>query len=294
MEKRSKKEEWARVQADVSKWKEDEYSKKVTKRNVADAIKRDRETQLEGYRQQRFLATLLRQASEAHALEILKNESKASLEAERAARELARREMEVIFEKNSAAKQAQLEAKLAEQEEDQRYMRLYAEMLDKQDAQRREQLQKIQSIQAQQAQQGLAPSSDRRWIDDSIIEQQAASREVLESEKERERKAKEAESAEQCKREIADQLKAKRTLEARAKEEKSNDRKALEQITKQVKQEQYQRTISLKAAKQKHQKELSDQIAARRMLHQSKRGMNAIEKKLNARRLQEATAAMQK
>lgn len=294
MEKKEKKEEWSRVQADVSKWKADEQSKKVAKRNAADAIKRDREAQLEGYQHQRLVATLLRHASEAHALEVLKKESQASLQAEKAARDVARREMENIFEKNRAAKAAQLEAKRMEQEEDQRYMSLYAEMLDKQDAQRKEQLQKIRNAQDTQAKLVVLPTSDRRWVDEGVIEQQAASREILESKRELERKRKEAKSAEEFKRDVANQLKDKAALEARAKEERLKDKAALEAISKQVKQEQRQRAMSLTAAKQQQRKDLNDQIVARRMARQSKRAMNAIERKLNARRLQQAAVALQK
>ena len=237
------------------------------------------------------VARLLRQAADAHAADEAREMARRDAEKDIIARAAARRELEAVFEGNQTAQRARAEAQRAEQELDRRYMVQYSEKLARQDAERVAQLEKVRAVQAAQAADAATRPPFKIWIADEIVEQQATLAEARAAAKEAEKNAAAAAAVKRTAAEIAAQLHDHQMARAAEAEEKASELAAATAMAVAVAAEETQRAQRTAETKRKFKNALDEQVHVR-TVNRPRAGMNAAEKKINARLLKKAVAAL--
>ena len=235
---------------------------------------------------------MLCQAAEAHAVEEARKMAIKNAEQDRLAKEAARKELEAVFEGNRAALQNRAEARRAEQELDQQYMKQYSEKLLRQEAERAAQLAKVRAVQAAQAADAATRPPVKIWVDEARIEREAKAAEVRAAVEEQKRR----DAADAATKLTNEQIAAQLELHERARQAeaalKIAELAAAAKFSAQVAAEESQRKKRTVETKRKFKNTLDEQIATTKA-SRPRGAMSAVEKKVNAKLLKQAKSALQ-
>lgn len=247
---------------------------------------------MEEQRRRKNMARMLCQAAEAHASEEARKMARQAAENERLAREAARKELEEVFEGNRAALQARADARRAEQELDQQYMQQYSEKLLRQEAERKAQLEKVRAVQAAQAADAATRPPVKVWVDEARIEREAKIAETRALAEEQRRRAVAAAATQRTNEQVAAQIQEHEKARAAEAAAKVAELAAAAQLSATVAAAENQHVKRIAETKRKFKNTLDDQVAARRAAR-PRGAMSATEKKVNAKLLKQAKAALQ-
>ena len=287
----AKQAEQKKINADVDAWRLEQFQNREKRRSEAAALRVQREAQLDDLMKRRHLATMLQRASDAYAEEQATEQSRKEAVAEKEYRKKAKKDLEKVFEANRKAEEARLEAKRLEREMDLKYMREYAEMLDRHEEEHRSRLQKVKERQRLQEMDAATRPPLKKWIDEDIISKQAADVEAKVIAKEKERTARAIEARQACNAEIKNQILNHKKIVENIKREKKKDLEKATTLAAEAAQEQRENARLAKASRSKFRADLDNQIKRKNAM-KPRSGMNAVEKKINSKILKEAKAAM--
>ena len=267
---------------------------RATRRRMGAAVRADREEQVKLAKEKQELSKKLRRVVEEEEKQLVVQSLRE--ERERLAKEKrrAQEDMEsVLLENQKSLEQKRAEAQ-KEKEETMRCMEEYSRMLLHQEQERERQLERIHEIQRAQEQApalDLVAAGTKAWVDDAVVAEQAAQRELTARQKEEDvRKAAQRRNEETLKtlgRQVEEKLE-KRAAELRVKHADKSRLAAMDRESKEnhkaAMQKAADKCLALKRG-------LDVQIAQQRKAIRASVGMNRLERALNAHVLRQARSS---
>jgi len=203
-------------------------------------------------------------------------------------RSKARDELQSVLEENQKSLKQKLEQARADREENKRCMEEYSRMLLKQEQERKNQLDKVQKIQKDQEVTSACHSlHTKRWVEDTVVEQQAADLERKQAERDTEMLKQQQKRKKSLVAVLNAQLEEKKAQRAKERHRKSVEKDklmAMNAETQDLREREIQRAAK---ACMKLKSGLDEQIRQQRKAIRDNIGMNHTEKCMNAKMLRQ-------
>ncbi|KAK9824679.1 hypothetical protein WJX72_012321 [[Myrmecia] bisecta] len=272
-------------QADLAAWKQQEAEKKRQQKAASDRLKDDVEAQLVERRRNRSLAEAIKRKDEEDMTSKIAYETRRQIEEEEAGRKKAKEDLKAFLLSNEVNKRIKEDEKRKLQDEENRYTKQYAEMLDRQEAARTEQLNRVKAVQARQAEEAQSRPESKRWIDPAIIERNYKEREANIEREETRRQAVVAAKTAKFQHDLAEQIEEHKLRKAAQRADRERE---LAEVQKRIQAEEAKAKAEKAAAVAKRErikKMLEDQMKEAQH-RRTVQPMSNIEKQINSKLLQ--------
>ncbi|KAL4432214.1 hypothetical protein ABPG77_005976 [Micractinium sp. CCAP 211/92] len=290
-EREKKKDDLREVVAEVQQWEKDKRQQQAWRAAEVAKLRGEREVQLEEQANRRLVAAELRRRGEAELSARVALDVKKQMEAEAAAKMKAKEDLKAFLLSNEINKKIREEQAEAERQQDVVYMRQQAAQLDKQERERQQLLEKVKAVQNRQAEDAKQRPPFKRWVAEEIIEKQFQEKQAMLAAEEERRKAAQRAAAAKFRADIGGQLGEKEAARQAALQAKRKELVALmadlEVCKKTGAEAKAAELAKMRAFKAELDAQIEDNQARR-----SASSMTDVERKLNAKLLREADAAI--
>jgi len=274
----------------LEEWKEEEKMKLNKRQAQMTRLKLERDAQLEDQAMRKEQAIGRRKAEEDDAREMLRLEHKRKMEADEMARNQSKLEMDQLKLENQKNLEILEERRQQEMKEDLLYQKKMAQMLDKQEMERRE---KMDAIKAKQDKltAGGAPRPLKQWMDEGIIERNAAEREALLDKMEEEKMEKQLNNNLEMRKVLAAQLKEKEARKHHASALEAERVNKFNSALKESEHREQKYKAGLHEKRLLNKADLETQMRENALRRTTEPAMNQVEKTLNSKLLDKVSVA---